>query len=112
MFASHHRLDHLNLVVDDNRVSMLGHTDQIVSHDSLSARLRAFGWECFEVDGHDVIALRDALLQMKTQAAGRPKALIARTLKGHGVPGLEDADLCHIMNPKPELIDSLLAANP
>jgi transketolase len=112
MFASHHRLDHLNLVVDDNRISMLGHTDQIVSHDSLSARLRAFGWECFEVDGHDVIALRDALLQMKTQAAGRPKALIARTLKGHGVPGLEDADLCHIMNPKPELIDSLLAANP
>jgi transketolase len=112
MFAAHHRLDHLNLVVDNNGVSMLGHTDRIVSHDSLSGRLEAFGWDCREVDGHDVVAVREALLQMKSQAGGRPKALIARTLKGHGVPGLEDADLCHIMNPKPELIDSLLAANP
>ena len=112
MFASHHGLDHLNLVVDNNGVSMLGHTDDIVSHDSLGERLRAFGWECREVDGHDVVATRDALLSMKAQLAGKPKALIAHTRKGNGVPGLEDEDLCHVMNPKAELIDRLLAANP
>jgi transketolase len=112
MFASHHRLDNLNLVVDDNRISMLGHTDQIVSHQDLAGRLAAFGWDCDQVDGHDVVAVRDALLQMKSRAQGRPKALVCRTLKGHGVPGLEDADLCHVMNPKPELIDSLLVGRP
>lgn len=108
MFASQHRLDNLNLVVDDNRISMLGYTDDIVSHGSLSARLSAFGWGCLEVDGHDIVAVQTALLQMKTTCAGTPKALIAKTLKGRGVPGLENAPLSHIMNPKPELIDTLL----
>ncbi|HUN90551.1 MAG TPA: transketolase [Burkholderiaceae bacterium] len=110
MFASHHRLDNLNLVVDDNEISMLGRTAQIVSHVSLVKRLEAFGWDCAEVDGHDVVAVTAAMQRMKIAAAGRPKALVAHTLKGHGVPGLEGADLCHIMNPKPEVIDRLLEA--
>ena len=108
MFASQHKLDNLNLIVDDNRISMLGYTDDIVSHGDLAARLSAFGWDCLAVDGHDVVAVRDALQQMKTESAEKPKALIARTLKGHGVPGLENAPLSHIINPKPELIDNLL----
>lgn len=108
MFASHHKLDNLHLIVDDNRISMLGYTDEIVSHGSLSARLHAFGWDCTEVDGHDVLAIQSALLRQVAQVSGKPKALIARTLKGHGVPGLENAPLSHIMNPKPELIDTLL----
>ena len=100
MFASQHGLDHLNLIVDDNRISMLGYTDDIVSHGSLSARLSAFGWDCLEVDGHDVESVQAALLQMKANCAGKPKALIARTLKGHGVPGLENAPLSHVTSPK------------
>jgi transketolase len=108
MFAAHHQLDNLHLVVDDNRTSMLAHTEDIVSHGSLVARLSAFGWDCSEVDGHDVVAVQTALQGMKIRAGGRPKALIARTLKGHGVPGLENAPLAHIINPKPELVDSLL----
>jgi transketolase len=111
MFASQHKLDNLHLVVDDNRISMLGYTDDIVSHGDLTTRLQAFGWDCQEVNGHDVLAVQAALLQQKAQATGKPKALIARTLKGRGVPGLENAPLSHIMNPKPELIDSLLERN-
>lgn len=112
MFASQHRLDNLHLIVDDNGISMLGYTDDIVSHDPFLVRLSAFGWDCIEVDGHDVVAIQAALLKMKANCAGKPKALIARTLKGRGVPGLENAPLSHIMNPKPELIDSLLEQNP
>ncbi len=112
MFASQHRLDNLNLIVDDNGISMLGYTDEIVSHGQLSERLTAFGWECLEVDGHDVLAVQLALKQMKGERAGKPKALIAKTLKGHGVPGLENAPLSHIINPKRELIDTLLEHNP
>ena len=112
MFASHHRLDNLHLIVDNNQISMLDHTDEIVSHVSLVARLQAFGWDCEEVDGHDVVAVRDALVSMKARSTGQPKALIARTRKGNGVPSLEGAKLSHIMNPKPELIDALLEANP
>lgn len=108
MFASQHKLDNLNLIVDNNSISMLGYTDDIVSHDPLASRLAAFGWDCAEVDGHDVDAVQIKLQQMKAMAGGKPKALIAKTLKGHGVPGLENAPLSHIMNPKPELLDTLL----
>lgn len=108
MFASQHRLDNLNLIVDNNRISMLGHTDDIVSHGRLGDRLGAFGWSCAEVDGHDVDAVCAALHAMKAQRNGAPKALIAHTIKGRGVPGLEDAPLCHIMNPKLETLDRLL----
>jgi transketolase len=108
MFASQHKLDNLNLIVDDNHISMLGYTDDIVSHGSLINRLSSFGWKCQEVDGHDVESLRTVLQEMKNTADNRPKALIAKTLKGRGVPGLENAPLSHIMNPKPDLIDSIL----
>ena len=113
MFASQHGLDNLNLVVDDNRIAMLGYTDDIVSNGDLARRLGGFGWQCWNVEeGHDVHAVRQALLTAKATRDGRPKAVIARTLKGHGVPGLENAPLCHILNPKPELIDTLLEETP
>jgi transketolase len=108
MFAAQHNLDNLHLIVDNNGISMLGHTEAIVSHGDLTARLAAFGWDCIEIDGHDVMAIKATLQRMKAVAAGKPKALIARTLKGHGVPGLENAPLSHIINPRPELLDSLL----
>jgi transketolase len=108
MFASQHRLDNLNLVVDDNRIAMLGYTDEIVSNSDLASRLRSFGWECWEVNGHDLRAVQVTLLKSKAARNGKPKAVIARTLKGHGVPGLENTALSHILNPKPELIDTLL----
>ena len=110
MFAGHHRLDNLNMIVDNNKVAMLGYTADTVSMTPLVERLRAFGWDPHEVDGHDVAAVCHALHTLKATHQARPKALIAHTLKGHGVPGLENAPLSHIMNPKPELIDSLLAA--
>jgi transketolase len=111
MFASQHKLDNLHLIVDNNHISMLGFTDEIVSHQGLRGRLEAFGWSCLEVDGHDVLAVHDALAHLKAAAGGRPKALIANTVKGRGVPGLENEPMSHILLPKAELIDSLLEAS-
>lgn len=108
MFASHHKLDNLHLIVDNNKISMLGYTDEIVSHGDLKERLISFGWSCREVDGHDVIAVQSVLQQQKVEVAGYPKAVIANTRKGRGVPGLENEPLSHILNPKQELIDELL----
>lgn len=108
MFATHHKLDNLNLIVDNNSISMLDHTDNIISHSGLVDRLTSFGWICVEVDGHDIVAVQQEILEQKESKNKKPKAIIAKTLKGHGVPGLENASLSHIMNPKPELIDELL----
>ncbi len=108
MFACQHQLDNLHMVVDNNSTSMLGYTDDIVSHHGLVNRLEAFGWHCAEVDGHDVLAVQENLVQLKSMSTGRPKALVAKTIKGRGVPGLENEPLSHILAPKPELIDLLL----
>lgn len=108
MFASQHGLDNLCLIVDDNGVAMLGPTEQIVSHGVLDARLGAFGWDARTVDGHDVVAVRDCLQSMKGSDGGRPLALVARTKKGRGVPGLEGAPLAHVLNPSADVIDTLI----
>lgn len=109
MFATQHNLDNLNLIVDNNKISMLDHTDKIISHVDLQQRLQSFGFECQNVDGHDVMAVHSALTNMKNTKNKKPKALIANTKKGHGVPNLENMPLCHILNPKPELLDDLLS---
>lgn len=108
MFASHHKLDNLNLIVDDNQISMLGKTNNIVTHASLAVRLDAFGWDCVELDGHDVFAVQRELMKIKSKRNGRPKALIAKTKKGHGIPDLEGMDLAHVMNPSAAWMDSVL----
>ncbi len=108
MFASHKKLDNLHLIVDNNQISMLGQTADIVSHGSLVNRLEAFGWDCVEVDGHDVLAVREVLLKMKGEHNAKPKALVAHTKKGHGVPSLEGRDLAHIMNPKADWLHNIL----
>lgn len=108
MFASQHNLDNLHLIVDNNKISMLGFTDDIVSHNALDERLRAFGWSCTIVNGHDVEQIKSVLIYQKAQKNRKPKAIIANTIKGRGIPGLENAPLSHIINPKPELLDKLL----
>ena len=51
MFAAQHRLDNLMVVVDNNQISMLGPTDDMVSHRDLKAKFEAFGWSASEVAG-------------------------------------------------------------
>lgn len=108
MFASHHRLDNLNVIVDNNRISMLGFTDEAVSHGSLKGRLEALGWDVSEVNGHDVLAVHAAIKAMKETAATKPKILIAHTLKGRGIASIENEGLSHVMAIKPEILDQLL----
>ena len=102
MFASHHGLDNLNLIVDNNKISMLGYTDDIISHGSILSRLAAFGWDALEVDGHNVSEVHKIINRQKNTRKGKPKAIIANTKKGFGVPEIENKPLCHIINPKPD----------
>ena len=108
MFAPQHNLDNLILIVDNNKIAMLGKTASIVDHRNLKRKFIEFGWLAEEVDGHDVEAVHSALRRLKATRDGAPKALVAHTVKGKGVPGLEDADLSHVMSIKPDVVDSLV----
>jgi transketolase len=110
MFAAQHRLDNLTVVIDNNQISMLGRTDEMVSHRDLKSKFEAFGWRATEVqDGHSVTAIVAALADCRASIAGVPRAVIVNTLKGNRVPGLQDAALSHVTAIKPDLIDELLA---
>jgi transketolase len=97
MFAAHHRLDNLTVIIDNNRLCMLDRCENIMTVEPFDRRFEAFGWESRRVDGHDITALHQALTALKQRGAnGRPTVLIADTVKGRGVPELEQDTLCHI----------------
>jgi transketolase len=109
MFAAQHGLGNLVVIVDNNQISMLGPTDEIISHLNLVEKFNAFGWIAKEVvDGHSVMGIGEALLEYRSDKSGKPKVIIANTRKGNRVPGLESAALSHVTAVKPELIDRLL----
>ncbi len=87
MCAGHRGLDTLVAVVDRNRLQQGARTEDTNRLEPLSEKWAAFGWEVVEVDGHDYDALYDAFTGAHT---GRPRCVIARTVKGKGVSFIED----------------------
>ncbi|NMO17440.1 transketolase [Pyxidicoccus fallax] len=81
--ASHQRLSNLTLIIDRNGGQNDGPTEAILSQAALKDRLLMFGFETVEVDGHDLSALCEALT---IPAGTAPRAIVARTQKGAGVP--------------------------
>lgn len=97
MFAAHHRLDNLTVIIDNNRLCMLDRCENILTVEPFERRFEAFGWEARRVDGHDIPVLLQELTSLKQRdATGRPAVLVADTVKGRGVPELEQDPLCHI----------------
>ena len=110
MFAAYHKLDNLILIVDNNGISMLGYQKDILGLEPLEDKFEAFGWKAQSVDGHDLEQLYTALDNLKNDAHSQPKALIAYTCKGKGVPALEGHPLCHVKSLPADMIDSILEA--
>jgi len=88
MYAAHHRLGNLTVVVDLNGQQALGKTADVLSLSPMVDRWRAFGWNAAEIDGHDVPGLAKALGAATTDPAP-PRAFIARTTFGKGVSYME-----------------------
>jgi transketolase len=95
LVAAHHRMDNLMLIVDKNGFQAMGTTDEVLALGDLSAKFASFGFETLDVDGHDEAAVDAAIHQLWDTGAGKPKALIARTVKGKGVPFMESDNRWH-----------------
>jgi transketolase len=104
MFAAHQRLANLTLIVDANQKSMLGHCERILNLSPLEDRFRAFGWHVRSVDGHRVGEVHAALSDLKHDSIALPRVLVAHTVKGKGVPSLEQDELCHIRTMSPQQV--------
>jgi transketolase len=84
-FASHFRLSNLITIVDANGFQAMGTTREVMDMGSMADKLRSFGLETLEVDGHDEAALDRALEELKALPGDRPRGLVAHTVKGQGV---------------------------
>ncbi len=84
LFAAHHRLGHLVVLLDANNSQVDGPVDSITTIEPVAEKWRAFGWSCTDVDGHDVAAVLAAI-----QAAGSdgdpPTAVVCRTSTRRGL---------------------------
>lgn len=110
MFAAHRGLDNLVAVVDRNGLQIDGRTCDVCDPGDLGAKFAAFGWDVTEVDGHDASALVGVLGAAKAARAGKPHAVIARTVKGKGVPFMENEAGWHGKAPNAAQTADALAA--
>ena len=95
MSAAHFKLDQLVAMVDCNGIQADG--PMVLNIEPVAAKWAAFGWLATEIDGHDLPPIVRAL-EATRQPAGQPKAIIARTVPGKGVPCIEGCEKAHFLN--------------
>jgi len=108
-FAAHQRLGGLVAIVDCNGCQQEGPTREILNMEPLEAKWRAFGWQACRVDGHGLPALSEAL-SAAWERRDVPSVLIAETVKGKGIPFMENDPGFHMSWLQGELLDRALAA--
>jgi transketolase len=89
LFANKYKLDNVIAFVDRNRLQTDGDTEEVMPLDPLPAKWRAFGWNAFEIDGHDFGQIIEVVEQAKN-CKGSPTMVIANTTKGKGVSFMEN----------------------
>jgi transketolase len=95
LFAAHYNLDNLIAILDKNKLQIAGFTEDIIALDPLIAKWEAFGWDVIELpDGNDIDQIICAFDSLKS-LNGKPKIIIANTVKGKGVSFMEDQPEYH-----------------
>lgn len=92
MAAAHYKLDNLVFMLDHNGLQIDGSNDEVMSLGDVMKKFDAFGFECLDVDGHDIAEITEAL---KAPVSGEPKFIRCRTVKGKGVSFMEDQSGWH-----------------
>lgn len=99
------QLGNLCVIVDWN-----GSAAQLMPRDELPAKWQAFGWKTLVIDGHSEEELRTAFDKVKFRPYGTPTAIIARTVKGKGIPMLEGHGIWHHRIPNEEEFKMIIEA--
>ena len=89
MFAHHYKLDNLCIVIDNNGLQIDGKIDEVMSPYPIPEKLRAFGFEVAEIDGHDFDQMEEAFAKARA-TKGVPFAIVMKTVKGKGVSYMEN----------------------
>ena len=95
LFAPHHYLKNLTVIIDYNKIQSFGLIDEVLNLEPFANKWRSFNWEVLEVDGHNYADLDQAFAYQSSL----PKVIIAHTIKGKGVSFMENNLLWHYRSP-------------
>jgi len=107
MTAAHYKLDNLCAFIDNNGLQIDGHCCEVMYIEPIVKKWEAFGWNVFDINGHDMAAIINALNQAEA-VKGKPTMIVARTVKGKGVSFFEGKVQYHGMAPTPEELKKAL----
>jgi transketolase len=108
LFAGHHKLRNLTVIVDSNGFQAMGQTSEIIALEPLVEKFQAFGFIARECDGHDIDKLNLNLEELINNSSPKPRALIANTVKGKGVTFMENNNQWHYLRLTPETLSKAL----
>ena len=98
MFAPHHKINNLIVIIDKNNLQSLDTTEKTLSLGNLCDKFKIFGWSVLEIDGHNHNALFNSINSISS--SDRPTIVIANTIKGKGVSFMENNVLWHYRSAK------------
>lgn len=110
LFAAQAKLDNLVVIIDENGFQAMGRTEEIVGLGDIGAKFTTFGFDAVTIDGHDEAAIDAAVTSLLANGTGRPKAIVARTVKGYGVPFMENDNIWHYTRLTDETYKAAIAA--
>jgi transketolase len=99
LFVAHRKLTNVVWIIDRNHIQGIGRTEDVLTLEPLDAKLRAFGFHVVAATGHDfasLLAARDECTRALA-AHDRPIAIIAETIKGHGIRATQDTVDSHYL---------------
>jgi len=110
LFAPQHNLDNLVVIIDENGFQAMGRTDEIIALGDMAAKFAEFGFDAVTINGHDEAAIDATVTELLGNGTGRPKAIIAKTVKGYGVPFMENNNIWHYTRLTKETYGAAIAA--
>lgn len=106
MQAAHRNLDNLIAIIDRNRLQIDGCTENVMSLGDVAEKIKSFGWDIIEINGHDFNEIYNAIETAKK--ATKPFAIVANTVKGKGVSFMENQAGWHGKAPNDEQLAQAL----
>ena len=108
MCANKYKLDNYIMLFDNNGLQLDGTTDQIMPGLDMSKKAADFGFDVYEIDGHDMAQILDAFDKIREAKNGKPKFINAHTVKGKGVDYMENSLDWHGKAPNKEQYESAM----
>jgi len=99
--ANHYKLDNLIAIIDRNKLQIQGNTKDVLNTEPLLEKWNSFGWQTFEIDGHDFVEIFRAIRNIPTKKDS-PTCIIANTIKGKGLSFAENNYKYHHWKPTDE----------